>query len=66
MWLVRVEMFRAYDLALDSGHRKSDRWMLVLGAGFPVHVYVPKRRHLLTGSLPPVSGSDTGPGYEEM
>ena len=59
-------MFRAYDFALDSGHRKSERWMLALGAGFPVHVYVPKRRHLLTGSLPPVSGSDTGPGYEEM
>ena len=59
-------MFRAYDFALDSGHRKSERWMLALGAGVPVHVYVPKRRHLLTGSLPPVSGSDTGPGYEEM
>lgn len=59
-------MFRAYDLALDTGHRKSEGWMLVLGAGFPVHVYVPKRRHLLTGSLPPVSGSGTGPDYEEM
>lgn len=35
VWLVRVEMFRAYDLALDSGHRKSEGWMLVSGCWFP-------------------------------
>lgn len=66
VWLVRVEMFRAYDLALDTGHRKSEGWMLVLSAVSQCMCTVPKRRHLLTGSLPPVSGSGTGPDYEEM
>lgn len=59
-------MFRADNLALDSAHRKSAGWTFVLGAGLPVHVYIHKRRHLLTGGVPPISGSDTGPHYEEM